>query len=56
MAEVGGEQRLVTINHLPVALVGDLPEGDELNQEEVKQAGTGGQRVDGLLPVDEVMV
>jgi len=53
MDEYGGVQGLVTTNDLLDALVGDLPEGDELNQEEVKQEGPGVWRVDGMLSVEE---
>jgi putative hemolysin len=53
MDEYGGVQGLVTTNDLLDALVGDLPEGDELNQEEVKQEGPGVWRVDGMLSVED---
>lgn len=53
MDEYGGVQGVVTTNDLLNALVGDLPEGEEVDARRIVQEAPGVWRVDGMLPVEE---
>ncbi|NLS76698.1 MAG: HlyC/CorC family transporter [Chloroflexi bacterium] len=51
--EYGGVLGLVTLNDMLEAIVGDLPEPDELEEAEVTPREDGSWLVDGGLPMDE---
>ena len=51
--EYGGLLGLVTLNDMLEAIVGDLPEPDELEEAEVVPRDDGSWLVDGGLPMDE---
>ncbi len=51
--EYGVTQGLVTLKDILEAIVGDIPESDELTEPEAVQREDGSWLLDGLLPVDE---
>jgi putative hemolysin len=51
--EYGVTQGLVTLKDILEAIVGDIPESDELAEPEAVQREDGSWLLDGLLPVDE---
>ncbi len=53
--EYGSLQGLVTINDILEAIVGDLPEADDVFDPEVVRREDGSWLLDGMLPVDEFM-
>lgn len=53
--EYGVLQGLVTVNDILEAIVGDLPEADDVFDPEVVRREDGSWLLDGMLPVDEFM-
>jgi len=52
--EYGGIEGLVTVNDLMEAIVGNLPEDDEINEPLVIQRDDGSWLLDGLLSIEEL--
>lgn len=52
--EYGGIEGLVTVNDLMEAIVGSLPEDDEINEPLVIQRDDGSWLLDGLLSIEEL--
>lgn len=52
--EYGGIEGLVTLNDLIEAIVGNLPNNDEVNEPQIIQREDGSWLLDGLLSIDEL--
>ncbi|NTV47180.1 MAG: HlyC/CorC family transporter [Chlorobiales bacterium] len=53
--EHGSIQGIVTLNDVLEAIVGDIPGGDEPQEESIVRRADGSWLVDGMLPIDEFM-
>ena len=51
--EYGGIEGLVTLNDLMEAIVGNLPNDDEIEEPQIIRREDGSYLLDGLLPIDE---
>lgn len=51
--EYGGIEGLVTLNDLIEAIVGSIPNDDEIQEPQIIQREDGSYLLDGLLPIDE---
>jgi putative hemolysin len=53
--EFGGVAGLVTLQDLLEGIVGDIPESDETAPPEIETLPDGSVRIDGLLPLEDVL-